>query len=371
LKNLLIIGPIPPPVTGQSVATKVLVDDIAEYYSVNIVNTSKNSFKQGLLSFGRIFQIFAIITQVVYRSNWADIVYLGISQSLAGNVRDLILFWLCRKKKLVVHLHGGGLHFSVFYKSSFLLKLNRFFYKKYIDRVIVLSESLKKVFSLFEIEEKIVTLENYADDYLFLNKVYIEEKKIHDTLNILYLSNMLEEKGYKLLFEAVSSLSDEVNIELHFVGKFDNLEDEKDFQEKIAQKSGFFYHGPVFGKERIPFFQKAHIFCLPTYYPFGEGQPISILEAYASGCYVVSTKWGGIPDILEDGVNGSLIPPNDRESLANAIRQVINNPSEFERIKLHNSQIAKEKYTKEVHLQNIRRIFKEIYKRIEMENIHV
>jgi len=52
-----------------------------------------------------------------------------------------------------------------------------------------------------------------------------------------------------------------------------------------------------------------------------EGSPVSLIEAMAAGRAVVATRVGGVPEIVEDGVNGLLVPPNDAAALALAIRR--------------------------------------------------
>lgn len=64
-------------------------------------------------------------------------------------------------------------------------------------------------------------------------------------------------------------------------------------------------------------FAEADIVCLPTYY--GEGVPKVLMEAGACGLPVVTTDWPGCRDIVQDGVNGMLVPIRDAESLARAI----------------------------------------------------
>lgn len=57
-----------------------------------------------------------------------------------------------------------------------------------------------------------------------------------------------------------------------------------------------------------------------------EGTPVSLIEAMAAGCPVVSTAVGGVPDLLESGKLGVMVPSGDASALADAILRVINQP---------------------------------------------
>jgi L-malate glycosyltransferase len=57
-----------------------------------------------------------------------------------------------------------------------------------------------------------------------------------------------------------------------------------------------------------------------------DNMPLSVLEAYASGCAVVSTSVGGVPAILTDEVHGLLVPANDHSAAATAVLRLLNQP---------------------------------------------
>ena len=69
--------------------------------------------------------------------------------------------------------------------------------------------------------------------------------------------------------------------------------------------------------------RQAHIVCLPSY---REGLPKSLLEAAASGLPIVTTNAIGCRDVVEDGVNGYLVPVKESAPLASALLKLINDP---------------------------------------------
>ena len=82
------------------------------------------------------------------------------------------------------------------------------------------------------------------------------------------------------------------------------------------------YLGWVSGAEKIDVFNIADIFVLPSY---NEGLPISILEAMSYGLPILSTTVGGIPEIVENGVNGFLVEPGDKNALLEFLEVLVLN----------------------------------------------
>ena len=161
-------------------------------------------------------------------------------------------------------------------------------------------------------------------------------------------------KGYLELFEAFELLSNEEKSKLNitFAGEFNSMDSQLFFLNKINKYKNLKFLGVVDGIEKINLFNNADIFCLPTYYAF-EGQPISIIEAYASGCAVITTNHSGIKDIFTPGVNGLEVEICNSNSLAEAIRYFINNPQMIKKYQMNNFTEATLKYTEIIHFNKL------------------
>jgi glycosyltransferase involved in cell wall biosynthesis len=83
------------------------------------------------------------------------------------------------------------------------------------------------------------------------------------------------------------------------------------------------------------------VFVLPSYF---EGSPVAMLEAMSYGKPVISTTVGGIPEIVEPGLNGWLHTPGDREALLKALLYYINEPENIKKHGERSAQIIKNYY---------------------------
>jgi glycosyltransferase involved in cell wall biosynthesis len=80
-------------------------------------------------------------------------------------------------------------------------------------------------------------------------------------------------------------------------------------------------------KEKL--LHNSHVFVLPSR---SEGLPMALLEAMASGAAVLATEIGGIPEVVDDEVNGLLVPPEQPEALGDALRRLVEDPVLRERL---------------------------------------
>jgi len=210
--RILFIAPVPPPVTGQSLACKVLFEEIIKKNTVEIVNLSKSGFKQGINSIDRIFEVFGITLKVWRNKNRTDVIYLTIAESIAGNIKDLVIYLICfrRLDSMIIQMLGGAGMRSILEKKGILCKLNKFFISR-VRGVIVEGESQAFTFSKLINRDKIHIVPNFAEDFLFLNENDVRNKFTNIyPLKILFLSNLLFGKGHNELVDAYLSLNDEI-----------------------------------------------------------------------------------------------------------------------------------------------------------------
>jgi glycosyltransferase involved in cell wall biosynthesis len=81
------------------------------------------------------------------------------------------------------------------------------------------------------------------------------------------------------------------------------------------------FHGLV--ADVRPRLAELDVFVLST---LGDNLPVAILEAMAAGLPVVASRTGGIPELVEDGVTGALVPPGDVDALSQAIGRLVGAP---------------------------------------------
>lgn len=350
MKKICFISQFPPPVHGLSVAVKTLYENIdKDKFSAEKVNITKNS--------NFLFNIFKIIT------NKADLYYFTISQSSFGNLRDLAILFLLRKKRFVIHLHGGGFSALLSELSPFRCKINRKFINN-ASGVIVLSDALKFNFDRLISEDKIFTVKNGIDGLFSYDNLddKLNEIKNKEIIDVLYLGNFIESKGYKRILEIALLEKRRILNEnpqrfiFHFAGMFYKNADKKAFFKFIEDNDlsdVVMFHGTVFGDEKKTLLNKCDVFMLLTRYE-KEGQPISIIEAMSCSLTVISTDFRGIPELVKPGENGLLVTDASNEE----IYEMLLNLTTEQLIKYSTNNFYKSKnYTKKSYVEEMEKVF--------------
>ena len=107
--------------------------------------------------------------------------------------------------------------------------------------------------------------------------------------------------------------------------------------------------------------EKCHIMAFPSYYR--EGVPKSLIDACAVGRPIITTNSIGCKDVVDDGVNGFLIPIKDSEALAQKLRILI----EDKDLRIKMGRASRKKAEQEFGLENVVEKHLDIYNRILQE----
>jgi glycosyltransferase involved in cell wall biosynthesis len=353
--NILFIAPLPPPIHGQAYVSDVLLTELKKKHNLKVINCTKKRNAGKFYFFKRYFEVIDILYRVWKGRKRNNAVYITTSQSFLGNVKDLVVFMIFYNNlsKITIHLHGGAIKKELWDKFPALFNLNKYFISK-MNAVIISGESHRYIYSDIIEENKIFIVPNFAMNEMFVLKNDIISKfNIALTLKVLYVSGMRDKKGYLDLFCAYEQLPKLIQnqISIDFAGEFESNEEKGMFIQEIKRYKNLNYHGVISDFEKINLFKSAHIFCLPTKYL--EGQPISILEAYSSGCCVLTTNLGGISDIFEDGLNGFKLSANNSYSIMEKLEFCLSNLNVVREIACSNLELAMKLYKKDVFLKSI------------------
>jgi glycosyltransferase involved in cell wall biosynthesis len=254
-----------------------------------------------------------------------------------------------------MHIHGN----YVGSEYNFLKGIKKKLFKWLLSQTskgIVLSESLSGNMSPFVHKSKVFVLYNFVEDFLFSDKKTIDRKLTQSKPKIIFLSNLMEEKGIFDLLEALRILEETgFDYEAKIAGNLDNTHKNK-LQTDIKTLKNTKYVGVVSGKNKKDLLLWSNIFILPTFYKM-EGQPISILEAMATGNIVLTTRHAGIPDIFQHEINGYYVEKNNLNSIVETIQSLDIKSDKFQTILRNNYVFAKKNYGVENFINNIINIF--------------
>lgn len=147
-------------------------------------------------------------------------------------------------------------------------------------------------------------------------------------MHFLTISNLNSSKGTWILLEACCLLQERgaPDFCVHFVGAGTAEISEEDFRGAIETQGlsdVVQYHGRLYGDDKERLLQLSDVFVHPT---LNDCFPLVLLEAMQHALPIIATPVGAIPDMVEDGVTGLIIPEQDVKALAEAMQSFIEHP---------------------------------------------
>jgi glycosyltransferase involved in cell wall biosynthesis len=141
-------------------------------------------------------------------------------------------------------------------------------------------------------------------------------------LNLLYVGRLARDKG---LFEALQGLAlahaHGVAATLVVAGSGPDEQPLKALVEQLGLGRTVSFVGPVFDKDKLDLFGRADALVFPTY---AEGLPYVLLESMAAGVPAITTRVGGIPDVMIEGIHGMFVQPRNAQAICDAIIRLSN-----------------------------------------------
>lgn len=258
----------------------------------------------------------------------------------------LITKFFLRKKVIVVHCGlvsgmlqatGGKKRLGLDVVASYLVRLLEKVSFSLADGIAVESKSIVESHGLQRYKHKTHICRSY---YISTDSFKIE-RDIAARRNLIgYIGRFGEDKGATNFAEALSKITKPDDIEFLMLGGF---------KGEVSKMKRILGHNKVHHKVTLvgfvshqkiaDYLNKLKLLVLPSY---GEGLPVTILEAMACGTPVLTTLVGGIPDVIKDEETGFVLEDNSPECIAKNIIRVLEYPRLSEIIKRAHDLIERE-----------------------------
>ena len=150
----------------------------------------------------------------------------------------------------------------------------------------------------------------------------------HNDSVVLSVGRLHQQKGYDYLIRAIATVKGEVpTVKALIVGEGEEENDLKNLVKSLDLSKEVIFTGLCRDVEKLLNF--TGLFVLPSLW---EGMPNAVLEAMSAAKPVVATRVGGVPELVVDGETGILVPPEDPDSLARAIVELLRNNERAQRM---------------------------------------
>ena len=238
--------------------------------------------------------------------------------------------------------------------------------RKYIneaDRVIAVSEAAAEFISRFLERKEICVIPNGVDVSKFSQEEYPDPGLISqdtgDYPKIFSVGRLSFRKGFHLLIEAMPNiLKERPDTRLFIAGKGYMMPFLKGLSNSFGLNDNVSYLGYV-SDEALPWlYRNCDVFAFPSI--TSESFGITLIEAMAAGSPVVASRIGGVPEIVDDGVNGCLFNPWNSRELSEKISSLLNNPSIARDLGVTARKTAVERYSWSVVGSKIVNIYEEL-----------
>lgn len=289
-----------------------------ELLSFDTCRIERSGLDTGGLSLDNLRNTTAIIKDLkkALKLKNPDVMYFNTSRGYAL-LKDLFVIGAVKRycKKVILHIHFG--------EASKLIPQNKFFVRlfvslinKYIDKIVLLSKVTMEQLTAWGIPpSKMKVIYNFHN--LDISDIEIENKinriKNGKKTNLIFIGSIDRRKGILDLIDAIDEIT--IPVVLHVCGTAKSKDVDDQLISYAKTHKNIILHGFVNGEDKKRLLLDSALMILPSY---GEGFPIVLVEGIASGCAIITTNVGAIPEVFSDK-NGKVISPGDIASLRASI----------------------------------------------------
>lgn len=275
---------------------------------------------------GKFGWIVAWIKQYKIVKKWALNKEIDLVE--APDSRGWFAFWGKLKIPLVIRSHGSNSYFSYLAgkkinKVSFLLEKLSYKRADYFIAVSKYTASITNIIFKVNIDFKII----YNGIELIENKTDTNSRE-YSSKKIVYSGTLMEKKGIINLINAMNILADKLeDFLLEIYGKDSSYKNYGSMREFIIKykvninlKDKIVFKGHVSRDTLLSEYRKAALAIFPS---LSEAFAIAPMEAMACGCPTIYSENGSGPELIDNGVDGILIKPEDPDTIVNAVIKIL------------------------------------------------
>lgn len=231
----------------------------------------------------------------------------------------LAAIWCQRKYPTVITMHGiSSVEMNYHKNRNYFFKvfskiIEKYTYSKIKNKIIV-APQIEKLINKPQQCSKTYIIPNGVDINLINS---IKTSKSNKGNRIIFIGNLIQRKGVcdliRVIYEVKKDISD---VCLLMVGSGEEERNLMILVKELGLETNVKFFGFVKGNKKYTLIKSADIFVLPSYW---ESLPIVVLEGMACGKPIIASNVGGVPYLVNDGVNGFLVPPGNINKLSDKI----------------------------------------------------
>ena len=258
-------------------------------------------------------------------------------------------------KRIIIHQHGGDFknYHDKLVSPGTRNRMDEIL--NMADELLVLTPSWKDYFSHIVTSDRITVLPNgVIPPAQTVSSPAADDKRIR---NILFLGRICVAKGVNELLDAVIALHDEYpDINLYLGGIFESrTEGDIALRSRIENAPGYVHYlGWIQDGDKNEYLRKCGILALPSHF---EGFGLVLIEGMSYGNVVIGSDVGGIPETIDDGINGLLFVPGNIKDLTDKLRTVMTDRDLTERIIQNALKTVNDKYSMDVIVTQLLNIY--------------